>query len=1006
MSERSWLRYLLSCLIISVCSPFCSGQNNDLLFHHLRVQDGLSQAINWFAYKDSRGFVWISSLSGLNRFDGSHVRLFMPDITDPSSMLGENIQSNFYEDQDSNIWFTTLEAINKYNWDHDCFDHFQLTDSLGEAKTGYYIFYLDAFQNIWFLQNGQYLYTYNIPNGQYTFIGEVPTTAIRCRVVTNTSGHVSKLLLRGLGWPGIAVLDISASHIIGPPSYLPQKVGEEIKAKDGSVVDGDSAIWILTATHLIRHSWLSGEERILPVNTGQDVVRLNDSILLIGTANDGMLRFNTQTWQIVPVQTKNAGPVASLQSNNIRYITKDDEDNLWISVDGLGVSYTNIHKKKFNTVHLEVQHQKEIDVTPVSIFQDGPESILCFTQDDGVLQIDLRNGSFVTTPVDVINRRLRGNINHVAKDQSDHYWISTWSGLFVYNPHRMTMVPIADTIVCMSSQLFPDGSILFTTTSNALYRGYARQDGQCSMKLVVDRAIDGYPVRLDQKGRIWLNELQQRFAILDSSTLKPLASVPVNGLSSTMVTSQDGKTIWIACNTGLFEIDASTLEIRALHSTKTGFPATGISSMMMDDHGILWLGHYNGIISFDPASGRTRAYTQPDGLPSLEFKSAACRLDNGEFWFGSVGGLTRFYPDSIKDIQVKAIPQITELLINDRAPDQKLVCENTGATNITEIQKLCFDYKHNTLSFVVNALEYSAPEYNKVMYTMEGLDQGMINAPNGSTVRYPNMPPGTYYFNLYAFNSDGVENPEPRRMEIVIFPPFYKTWWFKMLAGLLVIGIISYIVYLRFSKALELQRVRLKLYENLHDDVGSRLTAIVLSAEDLERNENIQHPKLHAISQIARSIVGNMRRLVWAIDPENDSMNSLVQKITHDKSTILNDSIHFIIEMDPGLKNIIVPGEVRYQVSSICNEAFTNIMKYAQASSVHISITKEKGSLKLMIKDDGIGFAPAEKTKNALTGSGYGLANMQRRASRVGGTFSLTSKPNEGTTIEAKFPLS
>jgi two-component system sensor histidine kinase UhpB len=135
-------------------------------------------------------------------------------------------------------------------------------------------------------------------------------------------------------------------------------------------------------------------------------------------------------------------------------------------------------------------------------------------------------------------------------------------------------------------------------------------------------------------------------------------------------------------------------------------------------------------------------------------------------------------------------------------------------------------------------------------------------------------------------------------------------------------------------------------------------------------------------------------------------MNSLMQKITHDKSTILDDAIHFNIEMDPGIKNIIVPGEVRYQISSICNEAFTNITKYAKAKNVFVRITKESGSLKLLIRDDGIGFTPDEKTKNALTGSGYGLANMQRRASRVGGSFTLTSRPNEGTTIEAKFPLS
>jgi len=253
-------------------------------------------------------------------------------------------------------------------------------------------------------------------------------------------------------------------------------------------------------------------------------------------------------------------------------------------------------------------------------------------------------------------------------------------------------------------------------------------------------------------------------------------------------------------------------------------------------------------------------------------------------------------------------------------------------------------------------------------------------------------------------NSDGVKNLQAHELLIHITPPYYKTWWFITLMILLGGSLLAYIVYLRFSKTLELQRVRLKLYENLHDDVGSRLTAIVLSAEDLERNENIHHPKIQSISKIAKSIVGNMRRLVWAIDPENDKMSNLIQKITHDKSLILDEKITFQVKVDDQLKNIIVPGEIRYQVISICNEAFNNISKYAKATAVTVSLSKENRNYHLTIQDNGIGFDTSTAVQNALTGSGYGLNNMKRRASRVKGKLELYSKPGEGTRIEADFP--
>ena len=133
-------------------------------------------------------------------------------------------------------------------------------------------------------------------------------------------------------------------------------------------------------------------------------------------------------------------------------------------------------------------------------------------------------------------------------------------------------------------------------------------------------------------------------------------------------------------------------------------------------------------------------------------------------------------------------------------------------------------------------------------------------------------------------------------------------------------------------------------------------------------------------------------------------MSNLIQKITHDKSLILDDTIAFTIQVDENLKNVIVPGEIRYQIISICNEAFNNIIKYAKATSVIVSLSKGNRSFHLTITDNGIGFDTASTSKNNMSGSGYGLNNMKRRASRVKGTLEILSKPGEGTRIIADFP--
>jgi len=552
-----------------------------------------------------------------------------------------------------------------------------------------------------------------------------------------------------------------------------------------------------------------------------------------------------------------------------------------------------------------------------------------------------------------------------------------------------------------------DGRIIFTARAGGLYEALVEDDTYTLHRIKPEEFNKTYsPLQQDKKGRIWMNEELQKFIILDPSSFKVITEIPINGICSPILETKDGQTTWIASSTGLYNVDTRNLTIRKVYNEGNGLPSVGLNSMLMDEDSKLWLSSKIGLIVFDPETETSKVYNYEDGLPSSNFnRYGAYRFEDGEMWFASARGITKFRPDELHHISTEAIPQITTLLVNGQPPVKKLICEETQSTNITEIQKLTFSYRENTLTFILNALEFSAPNRNKVKYKMENFDADWVETASGSEVRYPNLPDGTFTFNVMAANSDGVYSEHIRKLDLVITPPFYKTWWFIMLASLATLGLVVYIVYLNFSKTIELQKVRLRLYENLHDDVGSRLTAIVLSAEELINEDKFLHPKLQHIAKVSKSIVGNMRRLVWAIDPENDSMNSLVQKIRYDKSLILDDKIEFHIDLDQHLKQLIVPGEIRYQVTSIINEALNNISKYAQAQNVWIQLSKNERELKLVIRDDGVGFNVEEASNDKVRSSGYGLGNMQKRVSRVKGHIVIQSKPGAGTMIEVRIPF-
>jgi ligand-binding sensor domain-containing protein/two-component sensor histidine kinase len=986
-----------------------TSQTNGLTWHALGIEDGLSQATNYFVYKDTRGFVWIGSIAGLNRYDGTSIKVYMPDENDPASMLGENIQSDFFEDYNGDIWFATHDAINKYNWNQDCFDHYQLKindfDPKAKFLEGYYIFYIDPQQYLWLLAEDNYVFTFHIPTGKIDCKGQVKQNSVRCLPITDPSGNITRILIRGRDWAGISVVDINTAGEMSPPRKLSSS--EDILTNNIKPVlaEGDTTVWFLSSIALIRYSFLNGHTESYPLSECESMVKLNDSIFLIGSLNGGLKTFNKRKATFIN-EHQNTGPrSASGGFQKINYITRDKDGTIWLSTLGVGLHYAHPQKNKFGFIQFSDYIPFNTEINPIKLYEHEPGKLLCFTTTDGVLEIDLRQGVTIKP-----YKPLEGLKSHKTKtvtlDTKGRCWIGTWSGIYIYQPLSNELIKVTDSIG-LTSHAGLDGQVFYTSSLMGLWEGNFDQNGKPFYKIVDRIPVDQkyIPVLLDHKNRIWLNKNVKEFKIFDPITYDQIANIPITGICEAMAITEDQKSIFIASSTGLYEIEESTLKLRKAYTPQTGLPALGINSILKDTHQHLWLGHSKGIAVFDPQTGKAKGYGWEDGLPNTEFTPASCIMKNGLFCFASNGGITTFYPDSVREIRTSAIPQITGLQINDKDPEMAITCRETGNTHFPEVESLVFSYRHNTLSFRIHSLEYSAPETNSLRYSMEELDKGFITEKNGNRIRYPSMPPGEYEFVLYASNSDGIENPVPRILHIEIKTPFYLTWWFRTLVALLIFSIVAYIIYLRFSKKLELQNIRLKLYENLHDDVGSRLTAIVLSAEDLEQNENISHPKIKAISKIARSIVGNMRRLVWAIDPVNDKMMSIIQKINHDKSLILDDRIDFSIEVDESLKNLVLPGEIRYQMSSVCNEAFTNISKYAQASKVSVKVKKEHKAIKLLVTDDGKGFDPEEKSKNTLEGSGYGMANMKRRASRAGGEFNVYSKPGEGTRIEFIFPF-
>jgi ligand-binding sensor domain-containing protein/anti-sigma regulatory factor (Ser/Thr protein kinase) len=1004
------MRYFPVCFLVllylSVTQAY--GQKEALLFQRLTLEDGLTELTNQFVYKDSRGFIWISSVNGLNRFDGNGIRNYLPDPTDSTSIYRGIIQSNFFEDSAAHIWFSTWEGINCYEREYDRFHHYSRDDQEKQKVQGYIIFHQDSLHQLWLISEDSLIYTFNVVNKEFVYRCSLKLESQRAIALTDHKNNVRRIYTYKTGHPGVEQIIFKTDGTIekntilfAPPDALqinPKKIIQE----------SDSLLWIAATDHLIRYNIYTKSISTTTIDNILSFESFNDSTFLVSIDGLGINEFNKNTFSFGHQYLTESNNSLSLLSNRIDYISTDRDRGIWLSSEGIGLSYASPGKVKFKLYNpLSGQSKEKTSFSVNGIVRASPESVFCSTEKGGLFLMNQRGQ---------IMRKIEGNdsegtsrlktIHKIWNDTQNHIWLSTDLGVSVFSNDGNVIQHVTDQAnrFILGIRL-SNGRIYLARVSGGIWEAINENNIFRFQNVEPQKFFKEYlPLKQDAEGRMWMSEELVKMIVVDTA-LNKIADLPIAGFCTQMVETDDGTTAWIASSMGLYQVDTRAMDICKIYTEEKGLPFTGINSMLPDNQGRFWMTSNTGLIVFDPKTSSSHLYTYADGLPASKFNLyAAYKFPDGEMWFGSSKGITAFYPDQIRDISIEAIPQITSLLVNGHLPERKLICENTHFTNITEIEKLRFTYKENTLTFLLNSLEYSAPERNKVKYIMQNFDKEWEETEAGSEVRY-HLSPGKYSLLVQASNSDGIYSPFIKKLDLVITPPFYQTWWFYVLVFLSASGLVIYIVYLNFSKRLELQNVRLRLYENLHDDVGSRLTSIAMSSEELLRQDTAANPRLEQIARTSKSIVGNMRRLVWAIDPENDSMTSLLQKIQYDKSFILGDDIDFRLDMDPGLRQMTLPGEIRYQITSIINEALNNINKYAKAKHVAIHFWKKPHELNMSIRDDGIGFNMEETKRDKLKSSGYGLGNMEKRISRVKGKLEIRSSSGEGTQIEVSIPI-
>jgi signal transduction histidine kinase/ligand-binding sensor domain-containing protein len=458
-------------------------------------------------------------------------------------------------------------------------------------------------------------------------------------------------------------------------------------------------------------------------------------------------------------------------------------------------------------------------------------------------------------------------------------------------------------------------------------------------------------------------------------------------------------------------------------TVQQGLPDNHICDIEHDRNGYFWIGTGGGIVRVsrralvDCIEGRVtsldlRIYGKEDGMPTLGcsggFQPAGCQTADGRLWFPTSRGLVVIDPSEVKtNLQVP--PIVIEQLDLDGSRIE--LAGNPAPLRIPP--------GHHHLEFSFAGLSFIAPGKMHFKFKLEGLEKNWVDAETMRSAAFNDIPPGKYTFHVIGCNNDGIWNETGATFPFLMLPYFWQTLWFKTIIWFGGVLFVSCGVWLdtrrRLHRKLEhathlhaIERERNRIAMDIHDHFGARLTQITYLCQIIRKK--IYAPDLATMSldnlhTTVRKLTREMDEIVWAINPQHDTLDSLALYFGKFAQEFLQSAgIRCRLSFPMQLPAWRLTAEIRHNLFLSFKEALNNVAKHATASQVDITLMIVPDGFNLIVEDNGHGFdcgplsAEASPRPDRLL-PGHGLAGMRQRQTDIGGSFDISSELGKGTKV-------
>ena len=798
MSNYLWITFLG--FIISTCFP-THAQNKAVFssIQYITANEGLSQSEVTAIIKDRKGFVWIGTRGGLNRYDGTNIKVYQNEIGNPNSLINNSIEALF-EDSSGSIWIgTKSNGISRFLPDVGRFENIRsfINDSHIDPDFRVVSIAEDANKLIWIGTWGKGLYIYNPSNGR---LKQVLNQFVVNDIYKSTNGNMFAATSFG-----IFVFDTNGVQLQHLQLGDMTSIWEE--KRSGKFYFGSWGLGLTSydpKTEIIERFQIDeSDPKSLTSNNAYALFGGENDVLWIGTWGGGLNRFNlkSKTFAAYDLASNNEFGGVELYQDVIS-IYKDELGVLWFGTNGGGIAKVDKRSGQFGYVKGS-DSNKGLPNEPIwAALKDSRDNFWIGIKGNKNLFYSNNNESFkkVLIPNDFprfVKNRKRG-VRAIYEDLDSNMWIGDNNGLYKINLSGASpkLLPVQIRTVKNSpasilnkvTVLFQSSDSIFWigTQQRGLYKSTAKGNpSNQSFKVVLERQRITAIVE-DKTKNLWIgtyNGLVEYIKETGELVYYAKQYGENGGLSSNIIISlhkDKNDNLWIGTPNGLNLANRNndgSLVFRT-YQEKDGLPNNYIHSILEDELGDLWVSTNKGISHFNIEKGSFYNYDVNDGLQSNSFMENVAFKDRlGKLHFGGIYGLNSFYPNTIEN---SAIPKviINEFRINGQeiTPNEELNGRRILEKSIEFSESVILKNSENIFSISYTALDFHSSSRYAYTFMMEGLDDEWRATTSEKSVTYSNLDPGDYKFKVKAAFGEDKNEASITTLKIKVLPPFWRTW--------------------------------------------------------------------------------------------------------------------------------------------------------------------------------------------------------------------------------------